>query len=413
MSNALPPVDRRTFLKAAGVPIGASALGFDPSKGVSPAMQASPNSSVVVIGAGAFGAWTALHLREMGHTVTLVDAYGPGNSRATSGDETRQVRCGYGDRELYSRSAQRALAAWHTRQDEFGVSLIMETGRLQLAREWTPSLRATQATLTKLGVKVEALSQDDMRRRFPQINPGEMSVGLLEPGASVVRAKQAILAVAAAFTRKGGTTKVDRAVPGRAEGRRLTDVTLASGERVAGQSFLFACGPWLPKLFPALLGSRIQVPGRDVFYFGLPAGDLRFAYPNLPNYSEDRYYGFASIDGRGLKVCPTTGSPTFDPDTDERVVSAIEARRARAYVAERFPALKDQPITETRVCQLENTVDEHWIIDRHPDYDNVLIAGGGSGHGFKHGPVLGEYLAKRTLGEATDPAFDQMVRLAR
>lgn len=413
MSNALPPVDRRTFLKAAGVPIGASALGFDPSKGESPAMQASPKSSVVVIGAGAFGAWTALHLREMGHTVTLVDAYGPGNSRATSGDETRQVRCGYGDRELYSRSAQRALAAWHTRQDEFGVSLIMETGRLQLAREWTPSLRATQATLTKLGVKVEALSQDDMRRRFPQINPGEMSVGLLEPGASVVRAKQAILAVAAAFTRKGGTTKVDHAVPGRAEGRRLTDVTLASGERVAGQSFLFACGPWLPKLFPALLGSRIQVPGRDVFYFGLPAGDLRFAYPNLPNYSEDRYYGFASIDGRGLKVCPTTGSPTFDPDTDERVVSAIEARRARAYVAERFPALKDQPITETRVCQLENTVDEHWIIDRHPDYDNVLIAGGGSGHGFKHGPVLGEYLAKRTLGEATDPAFDQMVRLAR
>ena len=413
MSNALPPVDRRTFLKAAGVPIGASALGFDPSKGVSPAMQASPNSSVVVIGAGAFGAWTALHLREMGHTVTLVDAYGPGNSRATSGDETRQVRCGYGDRELYSRSAQRALAAWHMRQDEFGVSLIMETGRLQMAREWTPSLRATQATLTKLGVKVEALSQDDMRRRFPQINPGEMSVGLLEPGASVVRAKQAILAVAAAFTRKGGTTKVDRAVPGRAEGRRLTEVTLASGERVAGQSFLFACGPWLPKLFPALLGSRIQVPGRDVFYFGLPAGDLRFAYPNLPNYSEDRYYGFASIDGRGLKVCPTTGSPTFDPDTDERVVSAIEARRARAYVAERFPALKDQPITETRVCQLENTVDEHWIIDRHPDYDNVLIAGGGSGHGFKHGPVLGEYLAKRTLGEATDPAFDQMVRLAR
>ena len=289
----------------------------------------------------------------------------------------------------------------------------METGRLQLARDWTPSLRATQATLNKLGVKVEALSQDDLRRRFPQINPGEMGVGLLEPGASVVRAKQAILAVAAAFARKGGTTKVDRAVPGRAEGRRLTDITLASGERIAGQAFLFACGPWLPKLFPAVLGSRIQVPGRDVFYFGLPAGDLRFAYPNLPNYSEDRYYGFASIDGRGLKVCPTTGSPTFDPDTDERVVSAIEARRARDYVAERFPALKDQPITETRVCQLENTADEHWIIDRHPDYDNVLIAGGGSGHGFKHGPVLGEYLAKRALGEATDPAFDQMVRLAR
>ena len=82
------------------------------------------------------------------------------------------------------------------------MSLIMETGRLQLARDWTPSLRATQATLNKLGVKVEALSQDDLRRRFPQINPGEMGVGLLEPGASVVRAKQA--AKAAAKNAKSG-----------------------------------------------------------------------------------------------------------------------------------------------------------------------------------------------------------------
>jgi len=407
-------VDRRTFLKAASLPIGASALGvLDVSAAASPAVQTGARASVVVVGGGAFGAWTALHLREMGHTVTLLDAYGPGNSRATSGDETRQVRCGYGDRELYSRSAQRALAAWHTRQDEFGVSLIMETGRLQLAPDWTPGLRATQATLTKLGVKVEALTQDDMRRRYPQMNPEGMGVGLLEPGASVVRAKQAILAVAAAFTRKGGTVTVDRAKPGRADGRRLVDVETGRGDRVAAQAFVFACGPWLPKLFPSLLGSRIQVPGRDVFYFGLPAGDQRFAFPNLPNYSEDRYYGFASIDGRGLKVCPTTGSTSFDPDTDERIVTPHEARRARLYVAERFPALKDQPITETRVCQLENTADEHWIIDRHPDYDNVLVAGGGSGHGFKHGPVLGEYIAKRALGEATDPDFDRMVRLAR
>jgi glycine/D-amino acid oxidase-like deaminating enzyme len=184
------------------------------------------------------------------------------------------------------------------------------------------------------------------------------------------------------------------------------------GTTITAEKFVFACGPWLPKLFPELLGTRIQVPGRDVFYFGLPAGDQRLAFPHFPNYSESSYYGFPSIDGRGLKVCPTTGSPSFDPDVDERVVTAIEMRRARAYLALRFPSLANQPITETRVCQLENTVDEHWIIDRHPAWENVLIAGGGSGHGFKHGPVVGEYIARRILGEATDPAFDQMVRLA-
>ena len=176
---------------------------------------------------------------------------------------------------------------------------------------------------------------------------------------------------------------------------------------------MFACGPWLPRLFPQFLGDRIDVPGREVFYFGTPAGDTRFSYPNMPNYSEDHYYGFPSVDGRGVKVCPTTGPLSFDPDTDERIVTPHEVRRARAYLTMRFPALRDQPITETRVCQLENTADEHFIIDQHPDYDNVLIAGGGSGHAFKHGPLLGEYVAKRAVGEATDGAFDQMVRLAR
>lgn len=403
-------MNRRTFIKTASVPLGASALIRTDA---SAAMQTTARSSVVVVGGGAFGAWTALHLREMGHTVTLFDAYGPGNSRATSGDETRQIRCGYGDRELYSRSALRAFAAWKARQEEFGVSPMMETGRLQLAPDWTPGLRATQATLTKLGRAVEAMTQDDLRKRYPQMNPEGMGVGLLEPGAAVLRAKQAILAVAAAVKRKGGTITIARAKPGRADGRRLTEIETAGGERVSAQTFVFACGPWLPRLFPALLGSRIQVPGRDVLYFGTPAGDTRFSFPNFPNYSEDQCYGFASIDERGFKVCTTTGAPSFDPDTDERIVTPHEVRRARAYLAMRFPALKDQPVIESRVCQLENTADEHFIIDKHPDYDNVLIAGGGSGHGFKHGPVIGEYIAKRALGEATDPAFDHMVRLAR
>jgi glycine/D-amino acid oxidase-like deaminating enzyme len=352
-----------------------------------------------------------LHLRERGHQVTLLDAYGPGSSRATSGDETRQIRVGYGDRELYARMAQRALAAWRAREAEFGVALMVETGRLELAADWTQSLRATQAMLTRLGVPVEALTPSEMRRRWPQVNVDGMNVGLLEPTAAVLRAKQSIIAAGNAFVKKGGTLTVQRAKPGRADGRRLLDVETASGERIAAERFVFACGPWLPKLFPQLLGARIKVPGREVFYFGTPAGDTRFAAPNMPNFSEDGYYGFPSVDGRGVKVCPTTGPVSFDPDSDERIVTPHEVRRARAYLARRFPALADQPITETRMCQLENTADEHFIVDWHPEYENVLIAGGGSGHAFKHGPVLGEYVGERVVGGKTDPAFDQMVRL--
>ena len=412
-------MDRRTFLQSTSAPLGAAALASllpEPASaaGTKPRSHSTaPTTDVVVIGAGAFGAWTALTLREMGHRVTLVDAYGPGNSRATSGDETRQIRVGYGDREGYARMAQRAMTAWRAREAEFGVQLLTTTGRLEIAPEWTPSLRATQAMLARLGVATEAFTVDELRRRYPQMGFDGIGVGLLEPGAGVVRAKQAILAAADAFQRKGGTLAIQRAVPGRAEGGRLVDLTLADGARLAAQQFVFACGPWLPKVFPELLGRRIRVPKRDVLYFGVPAGDPRFVPPTLPNFSESAYYGFPSIDGRGVKVCPTNGPDAWDPDTDERMVDPMQVRRARAYLARRFPALAAQPITETRVCQLENTADEHFIVDRHPDFANVLIAGGGSGHAFKHGPALGDYVARRAVGDATDPAFDAMVRLAR
>jgi len=415
-------MDRRTFLQSTSAPLGGAALASllpaplvpaSAKAAPAPTPRGAPASDVVVIGGGAFGAWTALALREMGHRVTLIDAYGPGNSRATSGDETRQVRVGYGEREGYARMAQRAMDAWRTREAEFGIPLLTTTGRLEIAPDWTPALRATQAMLTRFGVPTEAFTADELRRRYPQMGFDGIGVGLLEPGAGVVRAKQAILATADAFRRKGGTLTIQHAAPGRAEGGRLVDCTLADGSRVAAQQFVFACGPWLPKVFPELLGRRIKVPKRDVLYFGVPAGDTRFAPPALPNFSESAYYGFPSIDGRGVKVCPTNGPDHWDPDTDERIVDPMQVRRARAYLARRFPALAAQPITETRVCQLENTDDEHFIVDRHPNYANVLIAGGGSGHAFKHGPMLGEYVARRAVGDTTDPAFDAMVRLAR
>jgi glycine/D-amino acid oxidase-like deaminating enzyme len=407
-------MDRREFLAVTTASLGATAQ-VSALDGPAPLVTSHhvQRPSVVVVGAGAFGVWTALYLREQGHAVTLVDAYGPGNSRATSGDETRQLRVGYGDRELYARMAQRAQLAWKEREAEFGIPLIVETGRVELAPDWTPSMRATRSMLARLGVVTESFTADELRRRYPQMSLDGVGVGLLEPTAAVVRAKQAIIAAGQAFVRKGGTLAVQRARPGRAEGRRLVDVELDGGTRVAATFYVFACGPWLPRLFPELLADRIKVPGREVFYFGVPAGDSRFVPPAMPNYSESGYYGFPSIDGRGVKVCPTTGPVTFDPDTDERVVTAHEVRRARAYLARRFPALANQPITETRVCQLENTVDEHFIVDRHPAWDNVLIAGGGSGHAFKHGPVLGEYVGRRAVGEPTDPAFDAMVRLMR
>jgi glycine/D-amino acid oxidase-like deaminating enzyme len=151
-----------------------------------------------------------------------------------------------------------------------------------------------------------------------------------------------------------------------------------------------------------------------VFFFGTPPGDERFNHPNIPSFCEEEsagFYGFSSIDDCGFKICPTGELTAFDPDSDDREVSEDLVQRVRHYLGLRFPALKNQPLVETRVCQLEMSVDEHFVIDRHPEFDNVWMAGGGSGHGFKHGPVVGEYVAKRATERECDPELETVFRL--
>ena len=403
----MPRIDRRSFIKTTSLGVTSASLASAPALA-----QSLPD--VVVIGAGAFGAWTALHLRERGVKVTLLDAFGPGNSRATSGGETRQIRVGYGDREMYSRWVVRALDAWRVREKEFGRQLLFPIGRLQLGTEWNAGMDATTKVFETLRVKHERLGPDDLRRRFPAMSFDDVGAALYEPGAGIIKAREAIMAVTTAFARKGGTLAIARAEPGAARSRRMEAVS-ASGtaERFSAAAFVFACGPWLRKVFPELLGTRIASPRREVFFFGTPPGDQRYSWPNLPNFSEATFYGFPSLDQRGLKVSPVGGDDLMDPDSEERTPSEALAQRSREYVARRFPGMKGQPIVESRVCQLENTVDEHFLIDRHPDYDNVWIAGGGSGHGFKHGPVVGEYIADRAMGRPADPAFAKVFALER
>ncbi len=414
-------VSRRTFLKMTGAAPAAVALTADPAGYTDPAVgapsigQSSAGApEVVVVGAGAFGGWTALNLRELGHSVTLVDAHGPGNSRSSSGGETRQIRAGYGDRAIYTRWVLKALQKWQSYQAEWGKTLLLQTGRIFMAPEKTAWLVDTKAVLDKEGVPSEILNHDELVRRYPQMSLDGIGFGLFEPTTGVLKAREGCRAVAEAFERKGGRVTIANVALGRRSGRRLETVTTSSGANLPAQTFVFACGPWLPKVFPELMAKKLFTPRRDVFFFGTPAGDDRFTYPNFPNYSEEEsngYYGFPSIDYRGFKVCPSGERTAFDPETDERIVAAHQVKRARDYVALRFPALKDQPILETRVCQLEMSVDEHFIIDRHPEFDNVWIAGGGSGHGYKHGPVVGEYVANRVTGRATEPGLEAMFAL--
>jgi glycine/D-amino acid oxidase-like deaminating enzyme len=209
------------------------------------------------------------------------------------------------------------------------------------------------------------------------------------------RAVQAVVTQA----QKIGVSYISEAALAPSGGERLSGVKTASGQTLSANTFVFACGPWLPKIFPSFLGDRIFPSRQEVFFFGVPAGNARFSMPTMPTWidSKDEFYGMPDLESRGFKVANDKHGEKVDPDTQSRIPSPAAMAAAKEYVARRFPGLKDAPVVESRVCQYENTSNGDFLIDRHPDFDNVWLVGGGSGHGFKHGPSLGEYVATLVL----------------
>jgi monomeric sarcosine oxidase len=380
------------------------------SKAFKRQVVANRTYDVAVIGAGVFGAWTAHQLAASGKRVVLIDAYGAGNSRSSSGDESRIMRMGYGADEIYTRSAQRSLKLWMELFMRTGQPLFHQTGVLWLAHENDPYPDKSLETIINLGIQVEQLSIDETRERFPQINLEDISWAMFEPDSGVLVARRAVQAVVGEAIKAGveyvqeeieppgtGISPVTHAQDARTT---LERIRTASGRNISAAAYVFACGAWLPKLFPILVGTRIQPTRQEVVYFGTPGGD-RFRPPALPTWIDfkDEAYGLPDVEGRGVKVAIDRHGAVFDPDIGDRVVSKEGLAEARAYLARRLPELRYAPVTETRVCQYENTSNGDFLIDRHPETENVWLVGGGSGHGFKHGPFVGEYVTARIEGK--------------
>ena len=369
---------------------------------------------VAVIGAGVFGSWIAYSLRKAGASVLLLDAYGPAHARASSGGESRIIRMGYGPDEIYTRWSLRALPLWQELFAEAGrPELFQRTGVLWIADESAREsyARDTITTLTHLRVPFEKLSNADLRHRYPQISIDGTSYGILEPSSGVLMARRAVQCVVDQAQKIGVTYQIAAAQspkPASAALRtHLRQLVTTSGENISAANFIFACGPWLPKLFPALLANRIFTSRQEIFFFGVPPGDQRFQPPALPTWLilRDEFYGMPDLESRGLKVANDRHGPAVDPDTQSRIASLEALAAAREFLARRFPALKNSPVVETRVCQYENTSNGDFLIDQHPDFENVWLVGGGSGHGFKHGPSVGEYVTTRILqAGATSPS---------
>ena len=369
-----------------------------------------PNFDSIVVGAGVFGAWTAWHLRKSGQRVLLLDAFGAAHARASSGGESRLTRGSYGADEIYTRMAFDSLASWKWLSDLSGLPTFHPIGVLFFFQKREAYVDQSIEVHRRLKLPTQELDRAALEQRYPQVSWKDIEVGLYEPEFGVLMARRAVQTLVRQFVKAGGEYRVGAVKPPDAS-KPLDTLELADGTLLAASNYVFACGPWLPKVFPRLLGPRIFPTRQEVFFFSTPPGDARFAAGALPGWADfnngDIFYGMPDIESRGFKVAHDQHGPAIDPDRGDRQASPGALADARAYLSKRFPALAGAQLNEERVCQYENSSNGDLLIDRHPNAANVFLVGAGSGHGFKHGPEVGRYASELVTGKlkAAEPRF--------
>lgn len=386
---------RRETLAAAGaIGIAAQAKAATSTQGV---------VDVAVIGAGVFGSWSAWHLKKAGLSVALIDQYSPGHARSSSGGESRVIRVSYGGDPLYSSMAVDSLAQWDALSQRQSQPILHKVGVLWFSTDDDASAKQSLEWLRASGLGRWEGDAAALRARFPQMRFADNETGFIETGTGALIAGRGVQAVVADASLE--------VVRGKAESPKRLQNGFYEVAGITARSLVYACGPWLPKIFPEVLGGRIFVTRQEVFHFGAAPGDKRFAAPALPVWADsnaqDFAYGFPDLEGQGFKMAFDTHGEEVDPDTQNRQVSAAGVARARAYLKTRFPDLAEAPLIHARVCQYENSSNGDFLIDRLPGHDNVWLVGGGSGHGFKHGPAVGKRVAAHIINAATpvEPRF--------
>jgi glycine/D-amino acid oxidase-like deaminating enzyme len=347
--------------------------------------------NVVIVGAGTFGASLAWWLARAGERVTLVDQFQPGDPRATSGGETRLIRCSHGADADYTAMARRARTLWRELEAESGADLLVECGVAWFAHAGDGWEAASEATMAAQSIPVERLDVDAAIQLFPSLRGDDLAFVVLEPEAGVLRAQRAVQALAAQAVEHGAELLRARARP---EG---DVVVLDDGTRREADAVVWACGGWLTKLFGDLL--TLSVTRQELLF--VDGGTPWRAAPGWVDY-DAAMYGTGDVDGLGVKAALDLEGPPLDPDAPLDDTPTTEGT-VRDYLRRRFPALASAPLTGARACRYELSPNSRFIAARHPAHERVWVVGGGSGHGFKHGPALAERIAGALAGGAPLP----------
>ena len=406
MAGGNAPSRRALLTGLAALPVAATAAAAErKSKKRKPAKPKMQHVDVAIIGAGVFGAWTAWHLLRAGKSVRLFDAYGAGHVRASSGGESRVIRMGYGADTIYSEMARESLPYWKALSDTASAPIFHNTGVLWFGPASDAYTAQSLAWLQANRVGHEHGDVSWLQNKYRQIQFFQGETGILETECGALIAGRGVQEVIA-----DAQIAVERVVmPAPLLSKRIKRHSLPDGG--TADHLVYALGPWLAELFPQQLMNKIVATRQEVYHFGAPQGDTRFAPPELPVWADNSnngiFYGIPDLEGAGFKIAIDRHGPRIDPDTMERALTAEGVAEARAYVARRFPGLANAPLIGGRVCQYENSSNGDYLIDRFPGQERVWLVGGGSGHGFKNGPAVGKRVAAHILDPklAIEPRF--------
>lgn len=354
------------------------------------------SSEAIVVGAGIAGVMTALALLRKGCSVTLIDRWEPGHSRASSNDYNRIFRSIHGKDEMYTRWVRESRLRWIELQAELGCSLYVECGALVLAAEGHSDWEdGTIETFQKLGVPYFIFGPDELRARFPQFDFRDVAYGLFEPEAGMTMAKRAVVETSKLFQREGGKLVRGRVVTDEHEQLFL------NGKPLEADAVVVSTGPWLGEMYRRTISPISNIVRQNIIYTSTPEADTSYDHTEMPCWIDHGMgaYGIPSIDGCGVKAAIAWTASIIDLDNDERVVDDATFTRTRQYIGKRLPGLVGQRAVDQKACQIAMTPDTHFILDFHPQHENVLLSGGCSGHLFKHAPVYGEFAAGVALRE--------------
>ena len=362
---------------------------------------------IAIAGGGIFGATAALALARRGHRVTLVDAGPVPHPLAESTDISKVVRLDYGADADYTALAERALDGWRAWNRDGADPLFHETGVTFLSREpLAPGgfEHESFALLTARGHRLERLDAAAIARRFPAYREGALVDGYYNPEGGWVEASRVVARLVAEAAALGVDIRPD--CPARAIGEG-GELLMADGGALAADEVLVAAGAWTPLLCPALAGALRPV-GQAVFHLR-PPDPARFTADRFPVFGADiartGFYGFPLHPDGVVKIGHHGPGLAVDMSSDARPMPPAVEAELRALLADVLPDLADAAITYRRACVYCDTRDEHFWIARDPERPRLTVATGGSGHGFKFAPVLGELIAGAVLGEPVPDRF--------